>query len=381
MITRRQALVSSGSVMLVPGAAETAWAATDPVKIGSVMPVSMTFSEQSRRGMELKVKELNAAGGILGGRKIELITYDDQNKPEEAAAATERLISRDKVSVILGSITTPGTAAVLAVTKRYRKMHISASAKSETLRENGHANAFFTNTTVSQDATKYNEFIANDLKLKRVAMLAELTDYGEGAIAQLKKSWSTPGSPQIVTIERINPKDTDHAAMLTKVKAMNPDGLYICLVGADIFANLLRQIDELGVPGTKLPGPGVMALPVVKAAGRSVEGVIFGDFYANNLANPENKAFVAAFSTAYGYPPEKMELLGYEAVEVAAGAVAAAGPNGGNNEIAAATRDGEWDTPRGKWRFAKYGASFQAPASFVLLTVKNGEIIPFTGSR
>ncbi len=190
----------------------------EPVRIGSVALMSSAYTQQGIRGMDLAIKEINAAGGVLGGHPIELIKYDDQNKPEEAAAAAERLISRDKAKVVLGSLTTTATAALSSVAKRRNAVLIGWSAKSESLREGGTPLQFFLNSTVSQDTAKYSEFIVG-LGLKSIAIIAEQSDYGQSAINSLTAHWKdNPAAPKIVAIERFDPRDTDFSPILTKVK-------------------------------------------------------------------------------------------------------------------------------------------------------------------
>ncbi|MBD0416760.1 ABC transporter substrate-binding protein [Oryzicola mucosus] len=351
----------------------------ETVKIGSVALMSSAYTQQGVRGMDLAVKEINGAGGVWSGHPIELIKYDDQNKPEEAAAAAERLISRDKAKVILGSLTTTATAALSSVAKRRNAVLVGWSAKSEVLREGGTPLQFFLNSTVGQDTAQYSDFIVNNLKLKRVAIIAEQSDYGQSAINSITSLWKDdPNAPEIVAIERFDPRDTDFSPILTSIKGAMPDALYVAPGGAvETFANILKQRNQLAVPGIVLPAPGAMTGSLIGLAGEATEGLIFGDFYSNGSELPESTDFVQRFQKEYGYPPEKMELLGYEAVTVAAKGLENAGPDGGPREIGEAISQLEMDTARGRWRFDKLGQSYQAPAGFALLTVKDGKIINY----
>ena len=371
---RMIALVTSVAVvvaMATPLRAED----KEPVRIGSVALMSSAYTQQGIRGMDLAVKEINAAGGVLGGHPIELVKYDDQNKPEEAAAAAERLISRDKAKVVLGSLTTTATAALSSVAKRRNAVLVGWSAKSETLRENGTPLQFFLNSTVGQDTAKYSDFIVG-LGLKRVAIIAEQSDYGQSAINSITALWKdNPKAPEVVAIERFDPRDTDFSPILTKVKGAQPDALYIAPGGAvETFANILKQRRQLGVQGLVLPAPGAMTGSLIGLAGEATDGLVFGDFYSNGSELPQSVEFVQRFQKEYGYAPEKMELLGYEAVQTAAKGIAAAGPDASPKDIATAITGIEMESARGTWRFDKLGASYQAPAGFALLTVKDGKI-------
>lgn len=376
-VTRRRATLAAIApialgLALYSGAAAYA---QESVKIGVGMPITSNFGQQSQAGINLAVKEINDAGGILGGRPIEVIEYDDQSKAEESAAVFERLITRDQVKVVIGPIPTLTTGAALAVTKRYGVVHFPHVAKSTSLREQGYANAFFMNSTVDMDAEKYNAFIATELKPKTVVILAEVSDYGDAAIKILTDDWSVAGSPEITGTERFDAKDNDFSPVLTKIKGSNPEGVYIVASATETFATILRQMDELGITARKLPAPGIVTAGVIDLAGDSSEGLLFGDFYSAETDTPENKAFVEKFMAANNYTPGKIELTAYESVLIAAKALDKAGADADYDAIGNVIRETEWTTPRGTWKFQKLGESYQAPAGFVLLGVEGGKVV------
>ncbi|HSV45718.1 MAG TPA: ABC transporter substrate-binding protein, partial [Ramlibacter sp.] len=129
LVTRRKAAAGIAAVVaagMTPLA--RAQAAKEPVLVGVAVPTTMSFGQQNIRGIDLAVKQVNAAGGVWGGRPLKTVVYDDQNKPEEGVSAVERLITRDKVVALIGSVGTAVTAAQLTVTRRYRKVHFAHSA-------------------------------------------------------------------------------------------------------------------------------------------------------------------------------------------------------------------------------------------------------------
>ncbi len=99
---------------------------------------------------------------------------------------------------------------------------------------------------------------------------------------------------------------------------------------------------------------------LIGLAGDATEGLVFGDFYSNGSELPQSIDFVQRFQKEYGYQPEKMELLGYEAVQTAAKGIDAAGPDASPKDIAAAITGIDMESARGKWRFDTLGASYQA---------------------
>jgi branched-chain amino acid transport system substrate-binding protein len=355
-----------------------AWAQQQPVKIGAVFSLSVSFGQQSKRGMDLAVKQINAAGGILGGRPVELIAYDDQGRPDEAASATERLISRDKVSVLIGPNLSTAAISAMNVAKRYDKLLILHVPKVVQLRDQGGSKFFFLNSTVAMDAAGFHRYAADVLKPQTVVVMSEMSDYGESVVKQVEGDWSKPGSPKILSVERFDPKETDFTALLTKIRGLRPDAVYVGVANLETFATALRQFAEVGLKARILPGPGAVSAQLVKLAGGSADGLIFGDFYSNMQPGDQNAKFVSDFAKEYGYRPDKLELTGYEAVTIAAAGMDLAKTDSDPDAIAKAIAGRVWDTPRGTWSFEKLGASYQAPANSLLLTIKAGQMVPFT---
>jgi branched-chain amino acid transport system substrate-binding protein len=369
-------ILVGGTLILMAQAGAVAQTSGEPVKLGVSLGLTSSFGQQLMRGLELGVEETNAKGGVLGGRPIKLVSYDDQDKPEQTSAIFERLITRDKVVLVIGPLLTPTTAVSLNISKRYGKVQIAPGAKTGKLRDDGHDRAFFLNTTLENDGSTFDNYVATRLKPKTVALLTESTEYGAAAIRLIEKDWAGAGSPQVIAKETLIPSDTDFSPVLTKLKGLNPDAIYIVIGNLETSAAVLRQMNELGIKSTRLMSAGSVSGGLIKLAGKVSDGLVFGDFYSNQKRDPTNTAFVEAFEKKFKYAPDKLELTGYESILVAAKAIDKAGSID-DGAVADAMRSDTYQTPRGTWKFVKLGHSWQAPADAVILTIKNGGIVPY----
>ena len=342
--------------------------------VGVALPISTTWGQQSQRGVELGVKEVNASGGI-NGRPIKLITYDTQAKPEEAVQVVERLITRDNVKVLIGPDFSGETLASMPVVNRYNIVQFAIGSKTDAILEKGNPRTFFFNSTVSMDTINYAKYVTEQLKPKSIVIITEQSDLAHAALNIVQGMWSGPNAPNILSVEKIDPRESDLSPVLTKVKGMKPDAIYVLISQAEHISKLLKQGRELGLQSTILAGPGMISATVVPLAGAAIEGIKFGDFYFSSQPNPENLAFVEKFQKEYGNKPDKLELCGYEAVIILAQSLRKTGADASPDELAKEIQESSFTTPRGSFKFVKLGKSYQAPSSFLLLQVKDGQIV------
>ncbi|HEX7415596.1 MAG TPA: ABC transporter substrate-binding protein, partial [Smithellaceae bacterium] len=108
--------------------------AAEPIKIGAVLPLAETAGKDASRSMQLAVKQINAAGGLLG-RQLELIIVDDEMKPDKAVAAIEKLVNTDKVDIIVGGMDNATTLEVIPVLKKHTKVTVWMGASSKKIED------------------------------------------------------------------------------------------------------------------------------------------------------------------------------------------------------------------------------------------------------
>ncbi len=149
--------------LLVGGGANAA----DAVRIGIAAPLSgsaATYGQDVKRGAELAAEEINAKGGILNGRKIELVYEDDKGSPQGGVAAVQKLMSIDRVNAITGGTNSSVVLAESSVT-RNRILHVNAAAQADAITEQGSPWLFQINNTVSGNSEAFNSYIVNTLKI------------------------------------------------------------------------------------------------------------------------------------------------------------------------------------------------------------------------
>lgn len=353
----------------------TAMAQQAPVKIGYMMPTKALSGKEAVQGAELAVKMLNDAGGILGGRKVELVIYDDAFSPVEGVSAVKRLISRDGIKVVSGNIGSSVALAILPIVQAENALYVGTIAKHTDVTKTGYDKIFRLNTTPVMDGQVFNKFILETVKPQKIAMILENSDIGRQTEAVIRKAVQVPNGPQVAYVGYYELQQSDFSAVATDAKASGADALYVSGATVEQYANVIRQTREVGYnPKHKMLLPGLLNKRVMELAGPAAEGVVSADIYFPDLDNPLNKRVVDAFRKAYKNTPEKVEILGFETPWIIAQAMNKAGTATDLNKIAAAMRGTTWETPRGKVTFDATG---QASAEILIVTVRNGKIVRY----
>src|SRR5262245_55559913 len=168
--------------------------AQGPVKIGVLTPLSPPGDAAAGqfivRGAKMAVEELNAGAGVLGGRKIELIVEDDSGTPEKGAAGMRKLASQDKVVAVVGQFHSSVAEAVQDLAEQLKIPVFMTQASAKKLTEKHLTYTFRTHVIDPDRVTMWNKWILQQ-GFKRVAILAENTDYGVGLIEETKKQFAS----------------------------------------------------------------------------------------------------------------------------------------------------------------------------------------------
>jgi branched-chain amino acid transport system substrate-binding protein len=247
-MTRRTGIASlvlvvaaAGSLVLAgPGSAQ------GPIKIGASLSLTGTYAapgQNHQRGYQLCAKHVNEKGGVLG-RKLEFVLYDDQSLPATAVRLYERLVSQDKVDLLMGPYSSPVSEAVASVNEKYKMPMVAPMASTTSIFKKGRKFIFM----VQSPAEVYLEGlieIGAKKGLKTVALINEDTLFPkatvQGTIELAKKK-----GLQVVFVEAYPKGHTDYSGILTKVKAANPDILGASTYFDDAVA-ITRQMKELNV--------------------------------------------------------------------------------------------------------------------------------------
>jgi branched-chain amino acid transport system substrate-binding protein len=313
------ALASAVAVTTLPADAQ------GPIRIGASLSLTGTYAKLGKNqheGYQLCIKDLNAKGGVLG-RKAELVVYDDQSMPATAVRLYEKLITEDKVDAVMGPYSSPVSEASANVTEKYKKVMVAPLAATTSIFKKGRKYIFM----VISPAEGYLEGLvdmAAKRGLKTVAIVNEDTLFSKaaaaGAVELAKKK-----SLQVVFTEAYPKGTTDFSALLTKIKANNPDVVAAATYFDDAVA-LTRQMKELSV-NPKMYGVTVGgALPEFSDTLKQNAEYIYGATqWEHTLPYPGNQQFFDAYKKEFSHEPSYHSAAGYAGCVIYAEAVKRAG--------------------------------------------------------
>ncbi|MDP1919805.1 MAG: ABC transporter substrate-binding protein, partial [Myxococcales bacterium] len=216
-------------------------------EVGSLTGSEAAFGISTRDGIAMAIDEANEAGGVKG-KKLAVRVYDDQSKPEEAASAVTRLITQDKVLVILGEVASSNSLAMAPKAQEAKIPMISPSSTNPKVTEVGDYifRVCFIDPFQGYVMARYAH---DELKFKDVAILTDKKSaYSEGLTDVFKRKFAEMRG-NIAVVESYAKGDTDFRAQLTNIKKLKPQGLYIPGYYQDV-ANIAEQSKELGLKVT-----------------------------------------------------------------------------------------------------------------------------------
>jgi branched-chain amino acid transport system substrate-binding protein len=274
---------------------------TVTVTIGHAGPLTggiAHLGKDDENGVHLAVDEANAKKIKLGGKTVNFVmmSEDDQADPKLGPTIAQKFADA-KVAGVVGHLNSGVSIPASAVYNQAGIPMISGSATNPKLTEQGFKTIFRTVARDDQQGPAIAAYIANDLKLKKVAIADDATAYGEGLANEVEKTLKAAGV-QIVTREKTNDKATDFKAILTKIKGRTPDAVFYG--GMDATGGpMLKQARELGIKATFAYGDGACTAEMNKLAGdKAAEGMICSQ--AGIPTQMASKAFVDAFNAKYG---------------------------------------------------------------------------------
>jgi branched-chain amino acid transport system substrate-binding protein len=270
--------------LMLAGAA----AAAPPVKVGVVLPLTgseAAFGEIERNSFQLAVDEINAKGGVKGS-KIELVFEDDTGKPEVGRSAVEKLISRDKVPLITGGYSSSVTIAATAVAQQFKVPFLVTTGSADEITEKGYPFIFRINPPASEYPAAVTTFLTDVAKPKTAVILYENTSFGQSSSKSFEKILAGIGV-KLLLKEGYGANSVDFKPLLTRVKSLNPDLVYMVSYVMDASL-LMRQSKELNINPKLFVGGGA--------------GFTLPEFLANAQAAGEYVYSATLWSEAVPYP-------------------------------------------------------------------------------
>ncbi len=282
-------------------------------EVGSLTGSEAAFGISTRNGIELALEEVNATGGVKG-KKVAVRVYDDQSKPEEAAAAATRLVTQDKVVAILGEVASSNSLAMAPKAQAGQVPMVSPSSTNPKVTEVGDYifRVCFIDPFQGAVMARYAK---EKLAFTRVAILTDKKSaYSEGLTEVFKSKFTGLGGA-IVGVEAYSKGDTDFRAQLTNVKKLKPEGLYVPGYYQDV-ALIAEQAKELGLKVTMMGGDGWDSEKLFELGGTAVEGSYVSNHYSADDPSPRVQDFIRKYQAKFKVTPDSLAALGYDSAMV-----------------------------------------------------------------
>lgn len=328
------------AIVLLLGLA-TQTPAQELIKVGeyaSLTGGSASFGQSSHKGTALAIEEINAAGGVLG-KKLQLITEDDQSLAGQPATVVQKLIAQDHVVAILGEVASSKSREAAPICQQNRIPMISPASTNPKVTEVG--DYIFRVCFIDPFQGTVMAKFALSRGWKKVALLTDVKqDYSVGLAEFFVKYFKEHGG-EIVREQKYSSGDKDFKPQLTSLKAAQPDAVFVPGYYAEV-ALIGKQARLLGLKVPLLGGDGWIGDSLLKVAGSSLDGSFISSHFFAEDQNPVVQGFVKKFRAKYNTEtPDDMAALGYDSAMILAEAMKRAGTTESQKlrDAIAATKD------------------------------------------
>jgi len=306
------------------------------------------LGDQAKRGTEQAIKDINAAGGVLG-QQLKLQIGDDACDPKQAVSVANQFVSSG-VKLVIGHLCSGASIAASDVYAEENIMMISGSATSPQLTERGKKNVFRVCGRDDQQGELAGKLIADKFKGKKIAIINDKQAYGQGLAAAAEKTLKAAGvTPTIVTA--INAGDRDFGALVARMKEADIGVVYYGGYNQELGL-MVRQARERGLQSQFIGADGIASTDYWAITGDAGAGTLF-TFSPDAKSNP-SAAKVVEELRAGGRDPDNFALYFYSATQVMADAIKKAG-SPDPAKVENALHNGEFDTIVGKVKFDAKG--------------------------
>ena len=351
VLTRTAALLGAASSSLFLG--EAARAQQAKIRVGFMLPYTGTFAQLGvaiENGFRMAIDE---QGGKLGGREIEYFKVDDESEPSKGIENASKLVQRDKVDVIVGTVHSGVQMGIQKVARDTGVLSLIPNAGVHAAtRALCAPNVFRTSFTNSQPTLALGKAMV-DRNHKRAVWISWKYAAGDEALEGFKESYGKAGGTIIKELGLPFP-NVEFQALLTEIAALKPDAV-ACMFAGGGAAKFVRDYAAAGLKG-KIPlyGSGFLTEGVLDAAGPAADGIITAMHYSEALDTPRNKKFRLDYAKAYRSQPDVYSVQGYDTgLLLIQGANAVRGDLSAKPALYKAMEGATIDSPRGKWTMSK----------------------------
>jgi branched-chain amino acid transport system substrate-binding protein len=330
-----------------------AFAQAQKVRVGMMLPYTGTYAQLGvaiTNGFKLAVAE---RGGKLGGRDLEIFTVDDEAEPAKAPENANKLVQRDKVDVLVGTVHSGVQMGMVKIAKENNTLMIIPNAGLDAATGALCApNIFRTSFSNWQPSYPMGKVLA-DRGIRNVVSLAWKYGAGEEAVAGFTEGFIKSGGKSVRGLWIPFP-NVEFQALLTEIASIKPDAVFVFFAGGGA-AKFIKDYAAAGFRKTiPLFGSGFLTDGVLDAVGDAAEGLETTLHYADGLNTRRDKEFRAAYTKAYKIDPDVYAVQGYDAgLLFAAGVDAVKGDITKRKEMIASMEKAKIDSPRGPWTMSK----------------------------
>ena len=290
---------------------------SDTLKVGINMELSgdvATYGQDTVKGIELAIEQINAAGGI-DGKQVEVVKYDNKSDAAEATTLATKLMTQDKVLAVMGPATSGAFKAEIPVGIQNKVPVISGSATAAdvTVDASGVKEyAFRICYTDDYQGTAMANFAFNDLKKTKAVIIKDTSnDYSKGLAESFGAAFKNV-SGTLVTEEAFVGGDTDFNAILTKIKALDFDVIFIAGYYGEAGL-IIKQARDLGIDVPILGADGFDSPKLAELAGAdAANDVFFSNHYSSLDQDPVVQDFIKTFKEKYDAEPNAFNALGFD---------------------------------------------------------------------
>lgn len=345
------------------------------LKMGAILSLTgpnASIGKEGLFGVEYAFKQINAAGGVRIGADtytLQLVNIDDESKAERAVAAAERLITSEKVPVIFTTPASTSTLAVLPTLEKNKTIGMSFVASAPAVVSPELSYSFRSTLTSTMNINPSVDFLVKEKGVKTIAYLGRNDDWGRTSGKAIVSRAKSLGA-QVVVEEYFDTGSTDFSALLTKVRAANPDAV----MGAAFIedgVSLIKQYREMRLKPVFLSPSTIWSSPTfLKAAGKNAEGVYVATG-STTSDTPAIRSFSQQFEKSVGRPPLPFETTAYDSVMVVLEGMKKAGSTD-STAVRDALRNVEY---KGVLQDYKFAGTNQSEVVININEIKDGKVV------
>ena len=338
---------------LVAATMGTSQAADDKIKVGFMLPYTGTYASLGNaitNGFKQFVAE---QGGKLGGREIEYYTVDDESDPAKATENANKLVKRDKVDLLVGTVHSGVALAMAKVARENKTLLIVPNAGADEITGPLCApNVFRSSFSAWQPSYAMGQLMAQK-GLKKVVTLTWKYSFGQQSVDGFKEAFEKSGGKVVKDMTLPFP-NVEFQPFLTEIAALKPDAVFVFFAGAGA-AKFVKDYAAAGLNrSVPLYGPGFLTDGNLDAMGEAGKGLQTTLHYADGLDNKKDPAFRLGYAKTYKMQPDVYAVQGYDAAQLYnAGLKAAGGDAGKQAEVIKGMESARIDSPRGAFTLSK----------------------------